>query len=171
MDYNLSGVHGVNKYLWSELQTLKDMAPSRYENFGPFKTPIIPTQQERAFTEMIDASDAVGGVPFLVYNWTTSVGVDWFMRTDDIAYVIYSQSEGELRRISNMMVELFKDWEQAAYRVNDFILDQGNGSAAMKAFEYKTISVTQAGGPLPITEEGGRHRSLVTIRVDYTVSR
>lgn len=173
-DYELSAVHGVNRYLWEKIKTEKvwDLgttpAASRYANNW---TPIIPTQQLPEFNAMIDAGDNAGGVPFIIYNWTTvpGTGTQWWLETDNIVYLVYSQSEAEIRKVSNLMKDIFKKQDQAGQAVTDYV--KTLGSAKLNVFDYKNINITSSGGPLPMENEGGRLEAVATIRVTYTVNR
>lgn len=172
-DSKLYAVHGINRYLWSRLQTLNSMNPSKYVgriNNGPNINwiPIMPTQMIEEFTEATDVDGEKA--PFIVYNWNVeSIAQSWFIQSEQIIYVVYSDSEESIRQVTKTMINLFKRWDTSADEVNNWINDPANSlSAEYKKFEYKSISIQAANGPLPVEEAGSRLQALITLRATYT---
>lgn len=164
-DYELMAVHGVNRYLWNRLSGEGIMNATRTNGL----IPIIPTKQVPTFTEMID-SDGVGGVPFIVYNYSTPrIDEDYWMETQQAVYLIYSQDEDELRKIQNLMVREFKKQDVAAANVSRYI-HANVPDSRYRAFDYKNISLTRAVGPSPLESEQGRQECMVVIQIAYTHS-
>ena len=160
-NYTLSPVHAINKYLWDAIQDAGFMNPANYGSL----VPIIPTQQIPEMNAMIAAGKSV---PFIVYTYrTNAISEDWFIQDDSIVYVIYSQNQSDLIKINNLMVDIFKRWDESGQAVQDYI-DTLN-HPVLKQYDIKSVSVDSAGGPDPQSEENGRMTAIVTIRVTYTV--
>lgn len=161
--YNLSGVHGVNRYLWHCLSTELGM---KKEDTGGLE-PIMPTQQLPLMTKYPS--------PFLIYNWITDdQGLDWWNHRDVLIYKVYSEEEVEIRQIGNLMRRRFEEHDTAAQVVNEYLRTRTYTSAKEKskydAFHYKYIKVgAESGGIEPAGTEGGRQVGTIVLNIMYTV--
>ncbi len=166
----LFAVHGLNQYLWSELSRLYCMKPDWYISAIGNKAfswiPIMPTQQVGEFTQSTDVDKYKA--PFIVYNWRTeTIPQNWFIQSDQIVYVIYSQNPQHIRDVTKTIVDLCKKWDESAAALNKYLAMLPN-YFKFQQYHYKNISVVSAPGPDPSDEEGGRMESVITIRVTYT---
>src|SRR6476661_3025998 len=99
MKYDLNGVHVLNKYIWTQLQSKGLMSAADYNNL----VPIIPTQQEPVFNDM------TAGKPFIVYTYLVSAyDTDIWANIEQVTYRIFSDDERKLRQISNFLIDLCK---------------------------------------------------------------
>lgn len=169
-NYRTTGVHQLNKWLWSRLATLPYKGGYAFEKYagspasGPVPlVPIIPNQQLPEFNEI------AGGAPFLVYNYTDlDPGSEWFTHTQSAAYVIYDDDEERLRAIHTYMVDLLRRMDWTAQEVNDYFMKNTEPGTNADAFDFKTVFVTTAVGPEPFEQQGGRQGALVVARIMFT---
>lgn len=158
-DYTSAGVHQLNHWLWSKLQGFQwngtDLAFGEYGTTAPALVPIIPTQQQPEFT------DIVGGAPFIVYNYIVNASPEWWQCRESNAYVIYDDNESRLRAIHNYMHDLLKRQDWTAKNINTYL-----GPASK--YEFKTVSVSTARGPDKFTDEGGRQSAMITVSYMFT---
>lgn len=153
--WSLSGIHGINKYVWSLLQTELGWTTTPYGGLIPITTP----QQQPEFNAL--------NAPYLVYTYAkTTTGEDFLLESETAAYTIFSAKESDIRRVVNLLTAKLNRYDDTADDVNNYIA--GNGSSDHKQFDYKYISVLSAQGPQPSAQEGGRHDGLVLIRFRYT---
>lgn len=163
-DYNLTGVHQVNKWLWSKLKTMLPADFVAYTTVGSATeslVPIIPSQQLPTFT------DIAGGAPFMIYNYSLNPGDEPYMTVDDVGYIIYDNNEARLRRIHNLMVQLLKRMDWTAADINEY-LDELATVSKPNEFDFKFVKVTGAPGPQPFETEGGRQASMIMATIVYT---
>ena len=157
--WDLAGVHGVNKYVWSILQAASPaglgMTTTPYGGLIPITTP----QQQPEFNAL--------GAPYIVYTYAkTATGDDYWLEEEVAAYTIFSATEGDIRKITNLLSAQLNRADISAAAINEYIA--ANGSTDQKQFDYKTIAVTSAQGAQPSLTEGGRHDGLVVIKYAYT---
>lgn len=155
IDWSLSGVHGLNKYVWHLLQTELGWSAGTYSGLIPITTP----QQQPEF----NAVDA----PYIVYTYSkTNTGEDFFLEGEIVAYTIYSADESDIRKVVNLLSAKLNKRDTTAKEANAFL--SASGSSANKEFDYKWISVTNAQGAQPTDQTGGRMDGLVMVRYAFT---
>jgi hypothetical protein len=166
MKYDLAGAHVLNKFVWHELSKPVsegglEMSTSAYNGL----IPIIPTQQVPAFTEMGTAK------PFIVYTYTNAgYSENIWSHVEQMSYIVYSDSEQQLRQIGNFLVDLLRRYDLTAEEVNDFIptIVNGSGDHDEQNFEFHYVTVMATLGPEPYRTEGGRQATSITVRYAYT---
>jgi hypothetical protein len=166
-NYRTTGVHQLNKWLWSRLQTLQYKGAYAFEKFAPHGAiplvPIIPSQQLPEFTEI------AGGAPFIVYNYTDlDTGSTWYIQEQTNAYVIYDNDEERLRTIHNYMIDLLRRMDWTAQEVNSFLMAGIEPGTQADQFDFKSVYVTLSNGPEPFEQQGGRQGALVVCRTMFT---
>lgn len=172
MATRLNAVHGLNAYLWK-----KGLNPTYYEPTNP-QDPVfqniyqgrnlfVPVNNIAKFNEMKDGAGQP--MPYIVYNWSfiPPNGTNFFLKSEQVLYLIYGTDWGTLRKMSNFLVDELNQFDIAAQRVQTFLEKEENNSEYRK-FEYQSISVESATGPLPMDEAGGRMEAQITVRLDYT---
>lgn len=160
-DYNLSGTHVINRWVWSNLKATLPEDFVKYTTPGTPSynlVPIIPSQQLPTFI------DIAGGAPFMIYNYNIEMSGDVWERRDQIGYVIYDDNEARLRRIHNFIVQLLGRMDWAAADCNNYI----KNDPLLNEFDFKYIRVDSAAGPQPFESEGGRHGALIMATAMYT---
>lgn len=153
--WSLAGIHGINKYIWNLLQSELQYSTANYGGLIPITTP----QQTPEFNSY--------NFPYLVYSYSKlPSGNSHYLDAETAAYTIFSASEDDIRKATNMLAAKLKRGDETAAEVNAFI--SANGSADQKEFDYKNIQVTTAQGVQPALQEGGRYDGLVVIKYVYT---
>lgn len=153
--WDLTGVHGLNKFIWAKLQSELEWSASNYGGL----TPITVPQQQPEFNNY--------NAPYVVYNYNhQSTGDDFWMNEEQISYAVYSADEKDIRRFINLMKTYFERRDESAGLINDYI--RANGSAENKRFDYKYTYVISTSGAQPAVTEGGRMDGLVILRIAYT---
>ena len=154
-NYDLSGVHGVNKFIWAKLQSELGWDKANYGGLIPLT---VPAQQPE-FNNY--------NRPYVVYNYShQSGGEDYWMNEEQISYAVYSADEKDIRQFINMMREWLNRRDDSARDINNYI--SANGSAENKRFDYKYTYVISTSGAQPAISEGGRMDGLVILRICYT---
>ena len=157
--WDLAGVHGINKYIWSVLQATSPgglgMTTDSYGGLIPITTP----QQQPEFNAL--------GAPYIVYTYVkTATGDDYWLEEEIAAYTIFSAAESDVRKITNLLIAKLNRADSSAAAINAYIT--AGVSIDQKQFDYKTVTVTSAQGAQPSLTEGGRHDGLVVIKYAYT---
>ena len=151
-NWDYTGVHGLNKYLWAELKSKLGWTEADYGGLVPITTP----QQQPEF----NAIDK----PYIVYSYTLQ-GTDtlYALEEEVVAYTIFVTQSSDIRRAVNVIKASLNRFDDSADDVNTFI--SANGSADNKAFDYKFIRVTQASGPEPSATECDRQDDSVIVLI------
>lgn len=158
----------MNKWLWTKLQNLPYKGGYAFAKYAPHGTiplvPFVPSQQLPEFT------DIAGGAPFIVYTYSiNNSGLQWFVRDEQVAYVIYDNDEERLRTIHTYMVDLLCRMEWTAQEINDYLqMGAGEPGTSGDLFDFKTVSVFAGNGPQPFESEGGRQGAMIVCRLSYT---
>lgn len=154
-DYSQSGVHQLNKWLWSKLNSfIWDGTNRAFVDYdGTGLVPIITPQQEPEF------ANAAGGPPFVTYAYTTSFVQQWFVTGELAVYTVWDSNEARLRKIHTYMVDLLKRWDWTAQDINSF---------PGTTFDFKEVHVVTATGPGMHDAEGGRLPATINVRYRYS---
>jgi hypothetical protein len=153
--WDYTAVHGINKYLWSKLQSELGWAAGDYGNLVPVTTPA----QQPEFNSI--------GKPYIVYGYSPQgSGEDWLYEREVISYAVFSSDASDIRQVINLMKALFNRFDESAKDVNKHIATYG--STDNKTFDYKSIRLTVATGPQPPLQEGGRMDGSVVLAVSFT---
>lgn len=125
----------------------------------PMDVIIAPTQQ---YADMVRTVTK----PVIIYSWVlNNITEDYFKRDDNIVYTIFSQDDNVLRRITKIMTKHFKDYNEAAARVNKYV--DNSPVSQFKNYDYDYIAFYNASGIEPASSEGGRASITITLRVGY----
>lgn len=157
--WDLTGVHALNRFLWSKLQSDLEWNSANYGGL----IPIVVPQQQPEFNNY--------NAPYVVYNYTHQTGgEDFWLQEEQISYAIYSANEKEIRQFINLMKTYFERRDESAALINNWILTPGNTNvdARHKRFDYKYTYVISTSGAQPAVTEGGRMDGLVILRIAYT---
>lgn len=153
--WNLTGVHGLNKFLWAKLQAELGWDKTNYGGL----TPITVPQQQPEFNNY--------NAPYVVYNYShQSTGENFWEQEEQVSYAVYSAEESDIRQFINVIREYLNRRDESAGLINDYI--RANGSDENKRFDYKYTYVISTSGAQPAVTEGGRMDGLVIVRICYT---
>lgn len=127
---------------------------------------IIPSQQSAEITTPYDSTspDADGfmDLPFGTYTMTVQGYSDrTYLTCAQISYIFYTVDIEKLIEIVNYVVDLCKREELSAADLNDFL-----ESDVQNPFEFKSLSVQSAVGPMQAELTGGRHSFLIVLNFD-----
>jgi len=162
---NLHAVHALNRYLWSRIEANGIMQKIRYNNVD--LTPLVPVEETPELLTAIEAQAGVGSLPFIVYNWTKiDNGQLWMLETNEIAYAIRSVDDGVMRQLINLFDDEFKDYDEAAKRVNNYLF--ALPPTKLQEFDFKYLKVSSLGGQMPVTEENGQNEAIISITATFT---
>jgi hypothetical protein len=169
-NYEVTAVHGLNKYIWHKLSTGDNpvIDPARYENG---LIPLIPTQQAPTFNNMTDQKGGSGGVPFIIYHSTTpALSQNFYIKMEHVMFTVYSNKTSEINAICSLIKDELHRWDYSAEDVNDYIdsLTTDPNYNDYSKFAYKAISVVNGNAGLPTNSEAGRMSGTVSLRVSYT---
>ena len=162
-------VHAINKFLWSRIEAEGILKKTDYATtqLPGGIVPIVPVRETPDLMAIIDAQSGVSSRPYIVYTWAKiNTGQNWFMKTHEIAYALRSDDDVKLAQLMNLYEDLFEDYDQAAHRVNAFVI--ASGSAGHKQFDFKHISIASISEQMPGEAEGAPNESIITLRATYT---
>lgn len=164
-DWDLSAVHGLRQYMWSLLQTELGWLPADYEVTKDGQqvrlVPIVTPEQQPELNDLDE--------PYIVYAFSKKQSSNLYVLDGEIAtFTIYSRQEVDIRRVLNLFDAKFDKRDDSAREINNWIKAQSGLDDRYKDFDYKTLWVSGAQGPQPVTEEGGRRDGLININITYT---
>lgn len=162
-------VHAINRFLWAQIEAEGILSKTDYatSTMPAGIVPIVPVRETPDLMTLIDSLPGVNSRPYIVYTWAKlNTGQDWFIKTHEIAYAIRSDDDTKLAQLMNLYENLFEDYDQAAHRVNAYVL--ANGAASHKQFTFKHISIASISEQMPGEAEGAPNESIITIRATYT---
>jgi hypothetical protein len=152
-DVSINAVHALNRFVYDLLKS--NGALSDRSAYGG-RTPILSAQQEPTIIQY--------NLPFLVYGFTESASTEFdALVNGNVAYAIYSAEEKDIIKITNIMREEFKHFDDTARDVNLYKY----ANAAFRDILFTSISVGLVEGPSPATTEGGRQSGVVMLRYTY----
>lgn len=160
---SLHAVHAINKYVWANISpSILGTIPFQGINI----TPLVPIEETPDLLAAIEAQAGVGTLPFIVYNWTkVDTGQFWMVETNEIAYSIRSADATKMRQLINAFDDMFKDYDDAAQRVNAHLMATLPPTSALRKYHFFSINLSTLGGQMPVDTEGGYQESLISIRV------
>lgn len=162
-------VHAINKYLWAQIEAEGILKKTDYAStqMPGGIVPIIPVRETADFMTLIDSLSGVASRPYIVYTWAKiNTGVQWYMKTHQIAYAIRSDDDTKLAQLMNLFEKLFQDYDTAAIRLNAYV--QAGTVVSHKAFQFKYISIDSISEQEPGEAENAPNESIITLRIQYT---
>jgi hypothetical protein len=153
--WNLTGVHGLNKFLWAKMQSELEWSSNNYGGL----VPILPAGQQPELNDY--------AAPYVVYTQTHQNAYEnWWLQREQITYSVYSMNESDIRQFINLVREYLMREDESASIVNSWIWQ--NGSTENKRFDYKNFEVVTSLSAQPPISEGGRMDGAVVVRMQYT---
>lgn len=170
MDINSTQpIHIINKYIWDQIagQGIMTKTDYRSTDFPAGIVPIVPIKETPQLLQIIEQQAGVKALPYIVYTWNKiPSGQEWFLKTHDMAYAIRSPDSVKTSKLINLFDTLFKDFDAAARRVNDYLYL--SGTTTQKAYHFKKIEVQTLGAEMPSDRENGVDEALITIRATFS---
>lgn len=160
-DYSKTALTNVLKVLWAELRDNGAIDPTRYplvfrDPFGP----IFSIQQSGQRDQFEDQT-----APYIVYDYDiVGYDTDWVICQDRLTFKIYSTTFAETIKIMNVMLDLFRRFDESAKTVNEYVKEVDPTSP----FSYKYFSLTEANSPDPASELQGELEADLAIVYSYT---
>ena len=160
-DYSKTALTNIIKILWKELKDNGVLTSTDYpviyrDPFGP----IFSVQQSGQREQFI-----VPDAPYIVYDYDiVGYDTDWVICKDRITFKIYATSLSKTIEIMNLMLDLFRRFDESAKTVNNYakIVDPES------PFVYKYFSLTEANSPDPASELAGELEADIAIVYSYT---
>ncbi len=150
-----NAVYALNSYLWKLLEANLGLTTADYQGAKP----IIPASQQPELMTF--------GKPFVVYGSAVHAAQHLYaLRSESVAYNIYSTSVTEANKIANLLVDCFERQDEAADDVNVWLGTEGND----RGISFATVKLSMVERAEPADEEGGFVSSLVLLEVKYTVT-
>jgi hypothetical protein len=164
-DYALGAVYEIRKLLWKELQDKGIMVASDYVSSDPIYqyVPIMPVQEQSEFkTNIITGKPEL---PYIVYDLdVVGYGTDWMICEERLTFKIYSKSYNKVIAITNLMVDLFRRFDDSAKDLNKYVKTLNTNSP----FRYHYFALTEANSPNPAEELDGRLEADIAIVYSYS---
>jgi hypothetical protein len=157
-DYSKSAIYEIRDVLWQELQDSNILDPKNYfaDGYSQALVPIIPAQQIPEFNNLLP------GKTYLVYDIIQSgVGVGWWMSQETVTFNIVSRDTKEILTINNLIMDIFRRYDQSAKEVNLQI--STNSPFRYHFFRFDSSDPIQA-----FHDEGGLMSGVISITYAYT---
>ena len=160
-DYTKTALTDVLGILWSELKSNGVLDETDYPVVGgKYLIPISPVQEEET-KNILENPNA----PYIVYDFDiVSYDTDWIICKERITFKIYNADFSKVLQIMNVMLDLFRRFDESAKTVNDYV-KQVNPTSP---FNYHYFSLTDANSPNPADELAGRLEADISIIYAYT---
>jgi hypothetical protein len=166
-DYTKTAISDVIGILWKELKDNGALVDTDYpivsdpdEQIVRRLIPIFPTQEDET-KNLISNPEA----PYLVYDFDTmSYDVEWVICKERLTFKIYAPGFDKVIEIMNIMLDLFRRFDESAANVNTYVKSVNPTSP----FRYKYFSLTEANSPDPADELAGRLEADISIVYAYT---
>lgn len=160
-DYTKTAISDVIGILWKELKDNGALVDTDYPIVGGQRLmPIFPTQEDET-KNLISNPNA----PYLVYDFDTmSYDVEWVICKERLTFKIYATEFDKVVEIMNIMLDLFRRFDESAATVNAYVKTVNPTSP----FRYKYFSLTEANSPDPADELAGRLEADISIVYAYT---
>lgn len=163
-NYALGAVYEIRKMLWEELQTSGIMLASDYRDGNVQYIPIMPTQEQDIFKTKF-VLNRENPLPYIVYDLdTVGYGTDWMICEERLTFKIYSNSFSKVVTITNLLVDLFRRFDDSAKDLNKFVKTLDGDSP----FRYHYFALTEANSPNPAEELDGRLEADIAIMYSYS---
>jgi len=157
-DYNKLASANIRAYIWQKIQDagLLDINNYYADGFDEALVPIIPTQQVPEFNNLLP------GKPYLIYDFEVkTIPVQWWMTDEMMTLAIFSQDYELINRITNLMNDLFRRYDESAADVNSFL-------AGDTQFIFHHILIDSIFSPEPYSAEGDFQTGQVVISYSYS---
>lgn len=162
-DYALGAVYEIRKMLWEEIQDSGLMLASDYREGNFSLIPIIPTQEQPEFKTKFVLNNP--SLPYIVYDLdTVGYGTDWMICEERLTFKVYSNSFSKVLSITNLIVDLFRRFDDSAKDLNKYVKTLNNNSP----FRYHYFALTEANSPNPADELDGRLEADIAIMYSYS---
>lgn len=167
-DYTKTAISDVIGILWKELKDNGALVENKYPvvaqdnpNDPPtYLIPIFPVQEDETKNLISDPKS-----PYLVYDFDTmSYDVEWVICKERLTFKIYAPDFDKVVEIMNIMLDLFRRFDESAATVNAYVKTVNPTSP----FRYKYFSLTEANSPDPADELAGRLEADISIVYAYT---
>lgn len=155
---DIFAAHAVNRYLWSKLKSSGAMVEANYDG-------IVPLSPVEKGPELTKEMEILGNPPFIVYSWTLDTPREnWWITTEQIAYMIYARNTESIRTIKSLMIEEFRRYDESAQDVQAYL----DSTGGYNGFDFKSIRLITAGSVIPLeNQETELRESLVSIAATY----
>lgn len=164
-NFDVLPAHVVRLFLWDQLKKNGIMDAANYPSA---QNPIKTLKEVPTFLQQIPSGT---NPPYIVYTWGRArTSSDWFMREDQVIFLIYSHDEAVARKITQFTSELFGRQDEVAYEVNDFVRAQSDAArATLGIYDFKNITVDQVSAPGPYdAADTNRVEAMVSISIKYS---
>jgi hypothetical protein len=160
-DYTKTAISDVIGILWKELKDNGALVENKYPLLGGQRLmPIFPVQEDETKNLISDPE-----APYLVYDFDTiSYDVEWVICKERLTFKIYAPDFDKVVEIMNIMLDLFRRFDESAATVNAYVKTVNPTSP----FRYKYFSLTEANSPDPAEELAGRLEADIAIVYAYT---
>jgi hypothetical protein len=128
---------------------------------GARVVPIMPVQEQVEIKDLI----ANPSLPYLVYDFDL-VGYDteWVICKERLTFKIFSPDVPEILKIMNVMIDLFRRFDESAKDMNDYAKTVSPNSP----FKYHYFTLSEANSPDPAEELAGRMEADIAITYAYS---
>lgn len=157
-DYSALAVADIRKYIWQKIQDAGILSSDDYyvDSLDTHLVPIVPAQQIPEFDNLL------AGRTYMFYDFETKlIPVQWWMIDEKFTLTILSQNYDVINKINNLIVDLFRRYDESAADLNGFLGDNSN-------FLYRYINLDSAMSPEPFESEGDYQYGVVSISYQYS---
>jgi hypothetical protein len=160
-DYKDDAMFDIRAKLWADLIEYNIFDEEDYysENIGGTIIPIFPVQQVPELNQFLS------GKKHIIYDKiSTKYDPNWWMCQDQIMFTLYSTEYDEVIEIQNLIIDLFRRYEDSADDVQNHG-SQGHGpQGAFKFFSTRIADINPIG---PSSDLQGFFEGQIVIEVMY----
>lgn len=159
-NYNSIASADIRQYLWQNIQDAEILDPQNYfaDNMPEALIPIIPAQQVPEFNNLLP------GRTYMYYDFEVkTIPVQWWMIEESMTLTIISQNYEAINRINNLILDLFRRYDEGAADINDFVNQNGSSN-----FQYHHTMIDNIKSPEPFETEGDYQYGSVTFTYSYS---
>lgn len=158
-NYKLDMIYDIRKYLWDQLthvNSIFDENDYYSDNIGDTLIPIIPVQQ------LPEINQFLSGKKHIVYDKIGSNYDEmWMVTNDQILFSIYATGADEIYEIRNMMIDVFRRFDESAKDLNSWSWLSG-------FFKYHSIHIADISPIGPSEELQGYYTADIILEVKYS---
>lgn len=165
-DYNKVALTHIRNILWDELQSSNILDSRKYidQETNLQWVPIIPVQEQDVFKNKF-VTNQIDPPPYIVYDLDViGYDTDWVICKERITFKIYSNSYAKVLSVMNLMIDLFRRFDESAKDVNIFARLEDSQTP----FIYHYFSLAEANSPNPAEELSGRLEADIAIVYSYS---
>ena len=157
-DYSSLAVNDIRLYIWNNIKSAGLLNEQDYYADG-FDQPIIPIIPAQQIPEL---NNLLPGKTYIVYDYEIlPIDTDWWITNEVGIFMIYSTHYDEVHAILNLLVDLFRRYDDSASEISASNISSSN-------FQFHYTAIEKIKSPEPSKYEGGLKTGFANILYSYS---